>query len=99
MHCHQLNFYLYVNDIFVWRNGQGVDFFALNLLYTYRYILNLIYNVHYNYLTFKENKCKYTSLYLHQSQSCKFLKFLERKIGAMCLRANQIENENQSIAS
>ena len=38
VHCHQLNFYLYVNDIFLWRNGQGVDFFALNFLYTY--ILN-----------------------------------------------------------
>ena len=39
-----------------------------------------------------------TSLYLHQRQTCKCLKLLERKIGAMCPRPNQRENENQSRA-
>ena len=39
------------------------------------------------------------SLYMHQRQICNSEKPLERKIGAMCPRQNQIENKNQSRAS
>ena len=55
----------------------------------------IIYKGHYNYLTFKENKCKYLTVNAPKPDT-KSLKSLERKIGAMCSRPNQMENENQS---